>query len=130
MRDPEVEARKLKLRFRAATARIERAQRRRSIAHHLLRAVPVLVVTLGLVVGGFMASPWAPVATVRHLLAFPNCASARLVGLAPARRGEPGYYSRHDRDDDGVACEPLIRWSNSGASFGDEGRRAASALTP
>ncbi|MGO4722439.1 MULTISPECIES: excalibur calcium-binding domain-containing protein [unclassified Inquilinus] len=42
-------------------------------------------------------------------MAFPNCASARLVGLAPASRGEPGYYSRHDRDDDGVACEPLIR---------------------
>ncbi|MGO4722440.1 MULTISPECIES: hypothetical protein [unclassified Inquilinus] len=59
MRNPEVEVRKLKLRFRAVTARIERVQRRRSIAHRLLRAVPVLVVTLGLVVGGFMVSPWA-----------------------------------------------------------------------
>ncbi|MDN5927768.1 MAG: excalibur calcium-binding domain-containing protein [Hyphomicrobiales bacterium] len=31
---------------------------------------------------------------------------ARLVGLAPARRGRPGYWSRHDADSDGTACEP------------------------
>ncbi|HEY8277268.1 MAG TPA: excalibur calcium-binding domain-containing protein [Methyloceanibacter sp.] len=30
----------------------------------------------------------------------------RLVGLAPAYRGQPGYRASHDRDDDGIACEP------------------------
>jgi len=25
---------------------------------------------------------------------------------APARRGEPGYWKRRDRDGDGIACEP------------------------
>ena len=44
---------------------------------------------------------------VRHILAFPNCSAARAVGLAPARRGQPGYWSHHDRDDDGIACEPI-----------------------
>jgi hypothetical protein len=48
---------------------------------------------------------------VRHVLAAPNCSMARLVGLAPARRGQPGYWSSHDRDNDGIACEPWHpRW--------------------
>lgn len=45
----------------------------------------------------------------RHLLAAPNCDAARAVGLAPARRGQPGYYASHDADDDGIACEPWPR---------------------
>ena len=43
----------------------------------------------------------------RHLLASPNCSAARLVGVAPAHRGEPGYWTTHDADKDGVACEPI-----------------------
>lgn len=43
---------------------------------------------------------------LRHLAAAPDCNAARAQGLAPARRGEPGYYARHDRDNDGIACEP------------------------
>lgn len=45
----------------------------------------------------------------RHLLAAPNCDAARAVGLAPARRGEAGYYAAHDADGDGIACEPWPR---------------------
>lgn len=41
----------------------------------------------------------------RHIFAAPNCSAAQAAGLAPAWRGHPGYYERHDRDDDGVACE-------------------------
>lgn len=48
---------------------------------------------------------WQPMEIVRHIAAFPNCDAARNVGLAPARRGEPGYYLKHDRDKDGIACE-------------------------
>ncbi|MDF0493124.1 excalibur calcium-binding domain-containing protein [Bradyrhizobium yuanmingense] len=44
--------------------------------------------------------------TLKHIASAPNCDFARLVGLAPARRGEPGYWQHHDRDGDGVACEP------------------------
>ena len=42
----------------------------------------------------------------RHLLAVRNCDAARAAGLAPAHRGDAGYYQHHDRDNDGIACEP------------------------
>jgi len=57
----------------------------------------------------FVLSPWPAMTTLRHLAAFPNCDAARAIGLAPANAGEPGYWPRHDRDGDGIACEP---WSN------------------
>jgi hypothetical protein len=53
---------------------------------------------------GFSASPAS--SSVRSGGAFPNCAAARAAGAAPLRRGEPGYGSHLDRDNDGVACEP------------------------
>lgn len=36
---------------------------------------------------------------------YPRCADARAAGVAPLRRGDPGYRSALDGDDDGVACE-------------------------
>ena len=36
---------------------------------------------------------------------YANCTAARAAGAAPIYRGEPGYRSRLDRDNDGVACE-------------------------
>ena len=44
-------------------------------------------------IGIHFTSPWS---LLRHLAAFPNCATARLVGLAPARAGQPGYWPTHD----------------------------------
>jgi len=38
--------------------------------------------------------------------AFANCAEARAAGAAPVRRGEPGYGTHLDRDNDGIGCEP------------------------
>ncbi|MBX7457718.1 excalibur calcium-binding domain-containing protein [Qipengyuania sp. 1NDH17] len=35
-----------------------------------------------------------------------NGASARAAGVAPIRRGQPGYRPALDRDGDGWACEP------------------------
>lgn len=37
--------------------------------------------------------------------AYRNCTAARAAGAAPVRRGEPGYGSHLDRDNDGVGCE-------------------------
>ena len=54
-------------------------------------------------------SPWPVSVTLKHLAAFPNCRVAEMVGLAPSRRGQPGYWSHHDADDDGIACE-VPRW--------------------
>ena len=36
---------------------------------------------------------------------FSSCKQAREAGEAPLYRGDPGYSSRLDRDNDGVACE-------------------------
>jgi len=36
---------------------------------------------------------------------YPNCAAARTNGATPIHRGEPGYRSALDRDNDGLACE-------------------------
>lgn len=36
---------------------------------------------------------------------FFSCAEVREAGLAPLLAGQPGYASRLDRDNDGVACE-------------------------
>jgi hypothetical protein len=37
--------------------------------------------------------------------AYANCAAARAAGAAPVYRGDPGYGSHLDRDNDGVGCE-------------------------
>jgi hypothetical protein len=36
---------------------------------------------------------------------YKNCDAARAAGAAPINRGEPGYRSALDRNNDGVACE-------------------------
>jgi hypothetical protein len=36
---------------------------------------------------------------------YANCTEVRAAGAAPIRRGQPGYSSKLDRDNDGVACE-------------------------
>ncbi|WP_081844477.1 DUF1524 domain-containing protein [Cellulomonas sp. URHE0023] len=36
---------------------------------------------------------------------YKNCAAARAAGAAPVHRGDPGYASHLDRDDDGIGCE-------------------------
>lgn len=52
-----------------------------------------------------LSNNWTPGTTVRHIAAAPSCAAARLVGLAPSFRGEPGYWPWLDADNDGVSCE-------------------------
>lgn len=51
-------------------------------------------------------SDWTDETRRRHRFAARDCAAARSVGLAPANRGQPGYFASHDADNDGVACEP------------------------
>jgi hypothetical protein len=49
-----------------------------------------------------------------HLAVYPNCDAARLLGQAPAVKGEPGYWPQHDADSDGIACEPIPAWKMAG----------------
>ena len=54
-----------------------------------------------------LTSPWPVGLTLRHLAAAPSCSLARAVGLAPARHGEPGYWTYQDPDLDGWSCATL-----------------------
>lgn len=46
--------------------------------------------------------PLAAKASSTH---YANCTEAREAGAAPVKRGDPGYGSHLDRDNDGVGCE-------------------------
>lgn len=105
-RDPDLRLKRIQHRFRAVRDRADRAARMRRLARRLVK--PTL---FGLLIGGavllaFQFSPWPIRTTVKHLIASINCDTARTLGLAPARRGEPGYWQKLDRDNDGIACEP------------------------
>ncbi|WP_317633203.1 excalibur calcium-binding domain-containing protein [Xanthomonas sp. AM6] len=47
----------------------------------------------------------APASSGGRPRSFANCSEARAAGAAPVRRGDPGYDSKLDRDNDGVGCE-------------------------
>ncbi len=47
----------------------------------------------------------APVAPRAETVYYANCAAARAAGAAPIYAGQPGYSSKLDRDNDGIACE-------------------------
>ncbi|QXQ07729.1 excalibur calcium-binding domain-containing protein [Sphingosinicellaceae bacterium] len=61
----------------------------------------VMVAQLGLRSFGFGSESVA----IRHLVAALGCGAASEVGLAPAHRGDPGYWSRLDPANDGVSCK-------------------------
>ncbi|MBR1151919.1 excalibur calcium-binding domain-containing protein [Bradyrhizobium sp. JYMT SZCCT0428] len=100
---PEKRVRDLQARFRAVSAGQDRSIK----LGWILAAVFVTFVALA-AGWGLYSSPWPVTMTLRHIVAWPNCEFARLVGLAPARWGHPGYWKHLDRDRDGIACEP---WS-------------------
>ncbi|WP_246320716.1 thermonuclease family protein [Paenibacillus germinis] len=47
----------------------------------------------------------APASTSNSNVSYPNCTAVKAAGKAPLHRGDPGYSSKLDRDNDGVACE-------------------------
>jgi hypothetical protein len=50
-------------------------------------------------------APEPPAAPPAQDAYYANCAEARNAGAAPILRGQPGYRSGLDRDNDGIACE-------------------------
>lgn len=40
---------------------------------------------------------------------YSGCREIRARGIAPLRRGQPGYRPWMDGDNDGLACEPISR---------------------
>lgn len=104
--DPDDKARELRKRF--AKSVHPSVSRRRSRGFWKALAMASVV---GIVVGWLLGtSPWPMMTTIRHYVAAPNCDFARMVSLAPAFEGQPGYWSKHDADDDGIACEPYYGW--------------------
>jgi len=113
VREVEAELRLLKRNFQKASRRQGRARLLRRLDQwaEVSALIGIGGVALFWVLYGALVifSPWPPMLTLKHIAAAPNCDAARAVGLAPARRGEPGYYLKHDRDNDGIACEPWPR---------------------
>lgn len=70
-------------------------------------SLPVITCSVALSVY-LRTSPYDPAQALRHLAALHGCDTARVMGLAPAGRGQPGYHARNDSDRDGIACEPLL----------------------
>ncbi|MGE0232097.1 MAG: excalibur calcium-binding domain-containing protein [Flavobacteriaceae bacterium] len=86
----------------AATAEEALGEPRRDWAFALILLVAVVAVPAGTMIG----SPWPLPVLLKHVASMPSCQAAGLFGLAPAERSTPGYWFWHDRDDDGIACEP------------------------
>lgn len=108
-RDPERETRRLKSRFQAISRRYQRAIMLRKL-YPLAKLGGIGAISGFAMYTGIAAfSPFSPVDTLKHLASVPNCAAAQMLGVAPARRGQPGYWPRHDADNDGIACEPWRR---------------------
>ena len=106
---PEERLRDIQRRFHAVSARLDRAVNLRRWYRLGKVAALAAMVSFALCWVLLSLSPWPPILMLRHIASSPSCSAARAVGLAPARKGEPGYWTSHDADEDGIACEPLAR---------------------
>lgn len=108
-------AARLKEKFHAASPWHRRERRSRILSTSVLL---IAGAGFGAVIGFALLEaykPWPVSTIVQHFAAARNCDTARAVGLAPAYRGEPGYWSKLDADNDGIACE---HWSGPRRSSG------------
>jgi len=105
MAHPEEELHKLKRRFQAVSGRFHRTRRLRSIVHKARLPVLLLIGSFAVIAALTTLSPWPLATTVRHVASFPSCGLARVIGLAPAYRGDPGYWTHQDEDGNGRSCE-------------------------
>jgi hypothetical protein len=98
---PEERLGDLQRRFRVVSARLDRTVKLRRWYRLGKIAALAALVSFALCWVLLSLSPWPPMTTLRHIASFRNCSTARAVGLAPARKGQPGYWKRHDADEDG-----------------------------
>lgn len=100
----EKRLRDLKWRFNKVSGKWDRGPRLRRFFRQLSLPIVVAICSFGFF-WHLASSPWPVGATLKHLAASPSCTAARMVGLAPSRSGQPGYWSYLDADSDGIACE-------------------------
>ena len=65
----------------------------------------VFLIFAALCIGFDTFSPWDVPTTFGHYIAAAGCDAAKAVGLAPAKKGEAGYWRHLDARHDGVTCE-------------------------
>jgi excalibur calcium-binding domain-containing protein len=104
--------------FRGFNEQVRSARRPRQVGgSRRLRFGPLLLgvalLGIGYGAGKLDRNPNRPVSALlgedqsaEPKLYFHRCAEARAAGVAPMRRGEPGYREGLDADHDGIACEP------------------------
>lgn len=95
------EAAFLRQRMTAASGRLRHES---EISDRLKGISIVVLIGLCLYLGLTQFSPWNVPTTLRHLAAGGGCDIARAVKLAPAYRGQPGYWSYLDPRHKGIAC--------------------------
>lgn len=105
-RDPDARLKRMQHRFRAIGERHDRAAMKRRLAKRLFRPVLYGALFAGTILIALQFSPWPMGQTIKHIISVTNCDAARMLGLAPATRGQPGYWAKLDADEDGIACEP------------------------
>jgi Excalibur calcium-binding domain len=103
----EVDLARLQRRFRSVSRRHERVMALRRFSRAARWWVPIAAAIAILCWSLMDYTQWPLVAIVKHIAAFPHCQVAGAVGLAPAGKGQPGYWRHHDGDGDGIACEPF-----------------------
>jgi hypothetical protein len=69
-----------------------------------IKVTKAQIITGGTSGGGGGAGP-TPTPTPSTSVYYANCDAVRAAGKAPIYRGEPGYSSKLDRDNDGIGCE-------------------------
>lgn len=105
-REAEHRLRRLKRGFTVVSRHHDRRATLRRLFSWLKVVIVLAIAGYGIYIQVANYVGWSPMVILRHLQAYKNCDAARAVDLAPAARGEPGYWSHLDADDDGIACEP------------------------
>lgn len=103
--DPDANLKRVQRKFRILHNRFDRRTWLRQLPRRLIRPLMTIVLLAGVAFTALHFSPWPALVTIKHIVSFYNCNATREMGLAPARRGRPGYWSKNDRDNDGIACE-------------------------
>ncbi|CAL4866191.1 hypothetical protein MMA231_00429 [Asticcacaulis sp. MM231] len=101
-REAEREAEFLRQRIGLAS---ERARGQSEISHTLKVLATMSLIALAFYMALATLSPWPVGYTLRHMAAFTGCDATGMVHLAPAHRGQPGYWQGNDPDRNGIACD-------------------------
>lgn len=113
--------------------RIERARQRLRWAYSPIRILMLLgmapVVAGAMTLSVYVAtSPFDPQDALGHMVAMGGCEAAAVVGLAPARSGDPGYHAKLDTDGDGMSCRPAdLEMAGADAAMPGAGETARQA---